>query len=615
MASEDQGEQEILQIASEVSDVADIVVPRKLVKLQKILDTYPKGSKLQSKVKLNIWKLGLIKVALTSLKQDFGQILNGWNLASKVASIVCQTCAGLEPPGSEKFYKESVPDIVNTLLIVAGKLQAKFIKTSDILEDTKKDLMGYFKSVLDGISLLCSGPEKVALEVIRSPWLLQMLITDDGRTFIQVTELFQSINRIKPGIIGKLDEKLKHQYLDELIYKLSASSQGDIAGAACRSVNTICESYSPTVELLCKRYKGLLSVLMSRKNHGFERDLYRLQQVLEAGSMRQAEMQKKHEAAMLIQAWWRSYYTRKRIKKANVAIATFQRSFRARRREHEEEKEASRMRSELEHMLQMNRRKAMRDLRTRKLHALQILPADEVEKYLQQESHNAAIQIQRHWRGYKIRKDTIEEKRSFVIQTRAAIIIQRMMRPALRLNKSTQAQSQYSMNVMKNHELLIRKWLDRIRAGKREPPAWQRPPGLTDKRRVQLQEKVMEWRENHEIQTKMDDAREDLHYKVQAMIKHFAMKSRTTRKNQQRRELLLSRIAMDAEMLLEAPKLSEATEADVEDFTSHSVPIATKARYNHAQEMRLLRQPWWRKLGDEYQDKLYEEESESWKMF
>ena len=34
MASEDQGEQEILQIASEVSDVADIVVPRKLVKLQ-----------------------------------------------------------------------------------------------------------------------------------------------------------------------------------------------------------------------------------------------------------------------------------------------------------------------------------------------------------------------------------------------------------------------------------------------------------------------------------------------------------------------------------------------------------------------------------------------------
>ena len=50
---------------------------------------------------------------------------------------------------------------------------------------------------------------------------------------------------------------------------------------------------------------------------------------------------------------------------------------------------------------------------------------DEVEKYLQQESHNAAIQIQRHWRGYKVRKDIIEEKRRLVIQTRAAVVIQR----------------------------------------------------------------------------------------------------------------------------------------------------------------------------------------------
>ena len=71
----------------------------------------------------------------------------------------------------------------------------------------------------------------------------------------------------------------------------------------------------------------------------------------------------------------------------------------------------------------------------------------------------------------------------------------------------------------------------------------------------------------------------------------------------------------DFYLYAEAPKLSEATEADVEDFMSRSVPIATKARYNHAQELRLLQQPWWRKLGDEYQDKMYEEESESWKLF
>ena len=63
-----------------------------------------------------------------------------------------------------------------------------------------------------------------------------------------------------------------------------------------------------------------------------------------------------------------------------------------------------------------------------------------------------------------------------------------------------------------------------------------------------------------------------------------------------------------------APKLKDATEADVDLYKHRSVPIATKARYNHNQEMRILRQPWWKKLGDEYQDNKLEEELD-WKIF
>ncbi len=64
-----------------------------------------------------------------------------------------------------------------------------------------------------------------------------------------------------------------------------------------------------------------------------------------------------------------------------------------------------------------------------------------------------------------------------------------------------------------------------------------------------------------------------------------------------------------------APKLSEVTEKDIESFTSHSVPISTKARADHIEELRLLKQPWWRKLGDEYQDRKLEEETAPWKVF
>ena len=74
----------------------------------------------------------------------------------------------------------------------------------------------------------------------------------------------------------------------------------------------------------------------------------------------------------------------------------------------------------------------------------------------------------------------------------------------------------------------------------------------------------------------------------------------------------------------DAPRLSDiSTDSDdctnlLKSFTSRSVPVASKARLDHASELRLLEQPWWCKLGDEYQDNKYtvdDSEDSSWKVF
>ena len=82
--------------------------------------------------------------------------------------------------------------------------------------------------------------------------------------------------------------------------------------------------------------------------------------------------------------------------------------------------------------------------------------------------------------------------------------------------------------------------------------------------------------------------------------------------------------------MADAPQLSDTVSADneadfisqVESFTSHSVPVASKARLDHLSELRLLDQPWWRKLGDEYHDSKYtlddtrqHDDDHSWKVF
>lgn len=57
-----------------------------------------------------------------------------------------------------------------------------------------------------------------------------------------------------------------------------------------------------------------------------------------------------------------------------------------------------------------------------------------------------------------------------------------------------------------------------------------------------------------------------------------------------------------------APSLKDVTEKDVEMYSSFSLPVATKAKANHRHEMDKLTQPWWKRLGDEFHEPVFEEE-------
>jgi IQ calmodulin-binding motif-containing protein 1 len=57
-----------------------------------------------------------------------------------------------------------------------------------------------------------------------------------------------------------------------------------------------------------------------------------------------------------------------------------------------------------------------------------------------------------------------------------------------------------------------------------------------------------------------------------------------------------------------APDLNKVTQRDVDMYSSRSVPVATKARVSHMETLRNLQLPWWKKLGDEFQDSEIQEE-------
>ena len=73
--------------------------------------------------------------------------------------------------------------------------------------------------------------------------------------------------------------------------------------------------------------------------------------------------------------------------------------------------------------------------------------------------------------------------------------------------------------------------------------------------------------------------------------------------------------------IADSPRLSDiGDKVDnlLRSFVCYSTPVAARAKLDHAEELRLLAQPWWRKLGDEYQDAMnadIDNDLENWKIF
>jgi transposase len=51
----------------------------------------------------------------------------------------------------------------------------------------------------------------------------------------------------------------------------------------------------------------------------------------------------------------------------------------------------------------------------------------------------------------------------------------------------------------------VRKWLKRLREKRKIVPLWQRPPGLNDARRLELQTVIQERRENNTVRVAVSE--------------------------------------------------------------------------------------------------------------
>lgn len=557
-------------LASQVAETTDRNVPILLLALQDILDSIVPGSQKAVRVRNDIWKFELLQSVLIALKQDFSQVHGKWTTAAQLAKILAHCAVGLDPPDSYDFHAIFLPEATERLLILARNIQHRYIKIPEKTLALKDDLNKAYKEILDALQWFFSGHIFLTTNVLRSNYLLQMLITDDRETSIGVLGVLQSAVRVNPTVLNSLDEKVVHSLLDEVIYKLSAFNDAEIGAAATRALVNISSIHQPLIRLLYTRYKGLRPLLSRWAGKGFSRDLKKLLALLDAGSEQQAELHHRNRAATTIQALWRGVVTRRKLKKANKAFTVFQKTFRQKQEQKDHRLMVEREQKELQNQLIVARRQAVRLTRQKQLDMITAMKPADVNSFLEMHQIQAAIKIQARWKGVRERRK-LGLRKATAKQVRAAIVIQRC----------------------------ARRFLKRQEDRRKEPLLFQPPPGLTEERRQELQKQIDYKRETQPTKDMSHERLQEQHDEAQEMLARFLTVRMAHRKNYQRREALLAALGTDADLLAGQPKLSEASSRDIYSFTSHSAPVAAKALANHKEELHLLRQPWWKKINIE----------------
>lgn len=555
-----------LHLAAEVAETDDSNVPVLLLQLKDILDLAPPRSSLGELLRKDLWTYDVIHVCNLALKQDFASIVGGWDTATQLGAILCQSCVGLNFPDMAEYEDKFLPDVVENMLSLAAKLLDFIVKARVMTE--KQKLFQNFRTTLNSLEWLYSFHVSLTFNVLQSKRFVQILMSEEVDASLFILMIVENIFKMKRVLMGKLEPNVLHSILDETVFKISASEESSVARASIRLILTATDVHPPILEvLLSKRYRGLKAYLSKWKARGFDHDVKRLVSLLEAGSIAQAEQMRLSRAATAIQAFYLGSKQRQRLKQAELGIILLQRKFRQRRLDKEREKEKGKRRQERKLAQEQKRINEFRSSMQKQLKMLESVPAREVNLFMEENQVKAASTIQAAFRGMVARKK-YSERSEEVTRERAAVTIQRQFR-------------RYQQH----------------KADRKTP--YPVVPGLTDARRAELQNMIAERRQRFPAKHRTQEEFKELHEKAFSLLANHVLSNMKIRKSEQRREALLARLNVDADQLLAAPKLHEVTPDILDSFASRSAPVIARAQQCHNEEMHRLKLPWWKKLWDE----------------
>ncbi|XP_076006199.1 IQ calmodulin-binding motif-containing protein 1 [Genypterus blacodes] len=513
-----------------------------------------------TRVKTHVFLSGVLSHCVQALSLDPRRLQGSWSAATTLAQLTSSCCVGVEPgEQSEAFHRLLLPSVMDCLLSLASQLMKQ------------AECLSLFRKVMDSVGWLLGGHAHLSTQVLSSVHYEQIQMWDDVPVSVLCVQLWIQACTDSRDFLPGLREESVMLLLNDAVSQLAVSSEPAVGGACVRLLLLI-GSQTKSRPLLLK-FRGLDSLLAKDwRGRGIDQEVDQLIALIQPQGRSQCGEHVR--AACVIQAAWRSYRCRSRVKNLNTAVSSLQRRYRSWRKRQQQQLEVQQWEEELKYQVCVSRQQARREFHYKQRQLLQLLPPDQVPLYLTECERRAAVVIQSFWRGYRQRQHYYT------------------LRHTLR---HTHTQQQAARTLQR----AVRLFLKRRRCAKAPPvaPFWIGQKSLTDSRRVELKRQVEEYITLHHLSNVSPQQCVALHEEMQRLLLSELQRGDQQRREEERREALLAHTHTQLELLRDTPPLSVVTTTDAESLLSPSASIATCARDAHNAMLRAGRLPWWRMLS------------------
>jgi len=523
---------EVERIAEKVVSSGDSEAPLILLELKDIYQQCPRAS--LKNLKAHVWHYGLVHILIELVGQNFSAVGGQWTTATELASILSHSLTGLQPEKLKKtaqldtsqikeYYDDILPTALHSLLVLANNLLTVSIPM--------------LSAVLENIGKLCLSHHNLITPLLQSPYLLHMLTSSSKDSSLQLLSFVKKIISESPNVSSAVPLEVIHNYMDELVHKITTSSD---PLQALEVFGTFLESPS-IAESVASRYPGLKQFLYSFQVENQSVDIKWIMDKLE-GDL--------DHAATVIQAHWRGYCARKKVKAIHRGIVAFQRLY---RKIQAKRKKEEKMRCNLtaEDLEQENQHIALRTFHEKQFKIIEQLPAKEVDSFLNNLQQSSATKIQKWWRNCQVKKNQTAGEKS--------------------------QQSHQGSITMHNKESVLL--------------------SIDQSTRQKLQEEILNYQKQHPILHKSQESLQQLHSKVQQQLQIMYLDRTLEKERSRKRRLLLNQLEVDSTLLLGAPSLDKAQPSTTAHFTGSARGIIFMAQLAHEEELKSQELPWWKRTN------------------